>query len=249
MPLPPAAFADGNAHVRASRLADALLEVVTTRPEGERLLKLRNPWGQTEWEGKWSDADMARAENARMRRKLNWSKGDDGVFWMGYDDFVQYFNSISVCMLPTGWQSAVAHGEWAGQSAGGCPNYDSVSSNPQFLLSISRPVNVVLTLTQGDRRVGADTDQWAHATIGMYVCYASSRMRSRNEVHRRKVTSTGTFHCAREATIKCSLEMKDHGKTEFVILPCTFDPGVEAKFTVRAFVPEGEPEVQLRCLQ
>ena len=92
----------------------------------------------------------------------------------GYDDFVQYFKSISVCMLPTGWQGAVAHGEWAGKSAGGCPNYDSVSDNPQFLLSISRPVNVVLTLTQGDGRVGAgtvhDTESWEHASIGMCVC-------------------------------------------------------------------------------
>ena len=74
-------------------------------------------------------------------------------------------------------------------------------------------------------------------------------MRSRNEVHRRKVTSTGTFHGAREATIKCALEMKDHGKTSYVILPCTFTPGVEAKFTVRAFVPEGEPQVELTALQ
>ena len=109
--------------------AYALLEVVSTHPEGERLLKLRNPWGRTEWEGRWGDADMARPENARMRAKLGWKKEDDGIFWIGWQDFVQYFTSISICMLPANWHCASAQGEWAGATAGGCPNFDSTAGS------------------------------------------------------------------------------------------------------------------------
>ena len=109
--------------------AYALLEVVSTHPEGERLLKLRNPWGRTEWEGRWGDADMARPENARMRAKLGWKKEDDGIFWIGWQDFVQYFTSVSICMLPANWHCASAQGEWAGATAGGCPNFDSTAGS------------------------------------------------------------------------------------------------------------------------
>ena len=250
---------DGGGDTHATRgivhgHAYALLDVVTVEPEGQRLLKLRNPWGQTEWEGKFGDADMARPHNARLRKKLGWTGGDDGAFWMGFDDFVQFFNSISICMLPQGWACVVAHGEWrAGATAGGCPNFESVTTNPQFVLSISRPADIVLTLTQTDRRMGAGQDDWNHAPIGMYVCYLGkggfgtrpSRMASRHDIQRNKVASTGTFHGAREATIKVSLAMRDHGTTSYIVLPCTFDPGVEASFTLRAFVAEGQPAVEL----
>ena len=114
----------------------------------------------------------------------------------------------------------------------------------------------MLTLTQTDRRVGAGQDDWSHASIGMYVCSAargvgsrgSGRLRSRHEVHRNRVAGTKTFSHSREATIKCSLDMREHGTTRYVLLPSTFDPGVEAEFTIRAFVAEGQPAVGLEAV-
>ena len=237
--------------------AYALLHVVEVQPEGVRLLKLRNPWGQTEWEGRYGDADMARPANARLRKKLDWVKSDDGAFYMSFDDFVQYFVSVSICMLPEGFgRPATVRGAWAGTSAGGCPNFETTANNPQFILSITRPTDIVLTLTQTDRRVGAGQDDWSHASIGMYVCSTargvgsrgSGRLRSRHEVHRNRVAGTKTFSHSREATIKCSLDMREHGTTRYVLLPCTFDPGVEAEFTIRAFVAEGQPAVGLEAV-
>jgi hypothetical protein len=30
-------------------------------------------------------------------------KGDDGIFWMSYEDFTKYFRAVNVCMVrPTG---------------------------------------------------------------------------------------------------------------------------------------------------
>ena len=55
--------------------------------EGDlKLLKLRNPWGEVEWEGDWSDG--SKLWTADMMTKLNMTFGDEGIFWMSYPDFL-----------------------------------------------------------------------------------------------------------------------------------------------------------------
>ena len=65
-------------------------------------------------------------------------------------------------------------------------------------------------------------------------------------LHRNKVTSVDKFSYEREVTIQTSLRMQDYGSTSYVVVPMTFKPGVENKFTLRAFSPEGQPAVELR---
>ena len=40
--------------------------------------------------------------------------------------------------------------------------------------------------------------------------------------------------------------MRNGGSTGYIVLPMTFRPGVKNKFTLRAFTPEGQPEVDLQ---
>lgn len=57
--------------------------------EGHRLLKLRNPWGKKEWQGKWSDGS---AEwNAKFFELLNHKFGNDGIFWISYEDMLKKY--------------------------------------------------------------------------------------------------------------------------------------------------------------
>lgn len=65
-------------------------------------------------------------------------------------------------------------------------------------------------------------------------------------LHRNEVTSVDKFSYEREVTIQTSLRMHDYGSTSYVVVPMTFKPGVENKFTLRAFSPEGQPAVELR---
>ena len=60
-----------------------------------KLLKIRNPWGDTEWKGNWSD--NSQLWNDELRSKFNYVNTDDGAFWMSLEDFVKYFDSTTIC--------------------------------------------------------------------------------------------------------------------------------------------------------
>lgn len=67
-----------------------------------RLLKVRNPWGTFEWKGRWSDTSPEWAANPEVAKALNHKAADDGLFWMGWADFSQYFQSLDICARETG---------------------------------------------------------------------------------------------------------------------------------------------------
>ena len=71
-----------------------------------RLLKIRNPWGSFEWKGAWSDNAPEWGANplvrAQLRPKVGASGADDGIFWMPWEDFVEHFNNIDVCLRTSG---------------------------------------------------------------------------------------------------------------------------------------------------
>jgi hypothetical protein len=51
-----------------------------------KLLKLRNPWGSGEWNGKWNDRD--RNWTPQLKKELGWTgNNDDGIFFMEFGDF------------------------------------------------------------------------------------------------------------------------------------------------------------------
>lgn len=49
------------------------------------LVQLRNPWGNFEWKGRWSD--KSDCWNKKLKKELNFEAKDDGIFWMDFDDF------------------------------------------------------------------------------------------------------------------------------------------------------------------
>jgi hypothetical protein len=60
--------------------------------KGVRLVKLRNPWGKVEWNGKWSDKSSA--WNDEMKKLAGWKDEDDGIFHMEWADFIKEFPAI-----------------------------------------------------------------------------------------------------------------------------------------------------------
>lgn len=62
---------------------------------GDKLIKLRNVWGRTEWLGKWSDGSKEWLdENAE---KVGHVKANDGIFYMPFEDFLNLFETVHFC--------------------------------------------------------------------------------------------------------------------------------------------------------
>jgi len=81
--------------------AYALLDAREFR--GNRLLHVRNPWGKTEWKGKWSDGDTE-SWTPEAKRALHYVDADDGSFWIAFEDWKRYFENYTVLVLEEGWQ-------------------------------------------------------------------------------------------------------------------------------------------------
>jgi len=75
--------------------AYSLLQVVSI--DNFQLLMMRNPWGQVEWQGAWSDGDAMWDQNPDVKQQLRPVFQDDGIFWMCFDDFCRGFPVVTVC--------------------------------------------------------------------------------------------------------------------------------------------------------
>uniref|UniRef100_A0A8B9S660 Calpain-3 n=1 Tax=Apteryx owenii TaxID=8824 RepID=A0A8B9S660_APTOW len=124
------------------------VEETTFKGEKIRLVRLRNPWGQVEWNGPWSDKSeewnfINEAEKIRLQHKIV----EDGEFWISFEDFMRHFTKLEICNLTPDtleadklqtWTVSVNEGRWVrGCSAGGCRNYpDTFWTNPQYRLRL-----------------------------------------------------------------------------------------------------------------
>ncbi|EDQ86571.1 uncharacterized protein MONBRDRAFT_33774 [Monosiga brevicollis MX1] len=63
---------------------------------GHRLIQLRNPWGELEWTGDWSDNSPLWTSDMLDEVKPT-RNAKDGLFWMSLEDFLQYFSAINIC--------------------------------------------------------------------------------------------------------------------------------------------------------
>ena len=113
--------------------------------EGDlKLLKLRNPWGKTEWSGEWSDG--SKLWTPEMMQKLDHKFGDDGVFWISYADFLKHFPSINrVRLFDSSWQIAQ---QWTSVNVPWTVDY----LDTKFQFKIDKNCPVVIVLSQPDDR-------------------------------------------------------------------------------------------------
>ncbi|KAF7657386.1 hypothetical protein LDENG_00028100 [Lucifuga dentata] len=231
-------------------------EEVHLRGRPVQLVRIRNPWGQVEWIGPWSDGSREWSyicEDEKL--KLN-CVAEDGEFWMSYSDFIRQFSKLEICNLTPDaldsddvghWNNYQFLGMWrVGSTAGGCRNHAvTFSSNPQFVVRLEDvdddPLDgedgctFLVGLMQKD---GRRYRKLAHLSNKVFPLYINFQYKGRSNIHlgpdvllqRRAVAMSSSFINMREVCDRFKLP-----PGEYVIVPSTFQPHRNGSFILRVF--------------
>uniref|UniRef100_A0A667W7N9 Calpain 1, (mu/I) large subunit b n=1 Tax=Myripristis murdjan TaxID=586833 RepID=A0A667W7N9_9TELE len=229
------------------------LRQVDYRGRSERLIRIRNPWGQIEWTGAWSDnsSEWDGVDPAVKDELL--CRMEDGEFWMSFQDFLRQFSRLEVCSLTPDALSADAQSFWStvkfeggwrrGSTAGGCRNHPNTFwINPQYKVVLleedddpdddEAACSFLVALMQKDRRRFRRHGQDLH-TIGFAIY---QQFRGCQSVHLKKDFFLRHSSCARSETFINLREVSARLRLppgEYLIVPSTFEPGKEADFVLR----------------
>uniref|UniRef100_A0A8C7V3I2 Calpain 8 n=1 Tax=Oncorhynchus mykiss TaxID=8022 RepID=A0A8C7V3I2_ONCMY len=223
------------------------------------LVRIRNPWGQVEWTGAWSD-DSREWDGVRPEEKSKLDhSAEDGEFWMAYSDFLRQYSKLEICNLTPDtlvsdevgrWNHYQFEGMWrVGSTAGGCRNHAATfCSNPQFAIKLDDVdddphdgkdgCTFLVGLMQKDgrkeRRFSRDLN-----TIGFSIYQVQHHHpRGRTNIHlgpdvllrQKSVAMSNTFINLREICDRFKLP-----PGEYVIIPSTFEPHKKGSFLLRVF--------------
>ena len=112
--------------------------------KGHRLLKVRNPWGTDEWRGAWSDG--SEQWTPEWMHELNHKFGDDGMFWISYEDLLDKFSFFERTRLfDPSW---IVAQQWTTVDVPYSADYNDI----KFQMTITRKGPVVIVLSQLDGR-------------------------------------------------------------------------------------------------
>ncbi|KAK8116388.1 calpain-8 [Apiospora kogelbergensis] len=112
--------------------------------DGHRLVLLKNPWGKGEWKGAWSDG--SKEWTADWLLKLNHRFGDDGAFWISYEDLLRKYQAFDRTRLfGSDWKVTAI---WTTVPVPWTLDYHDT----QFAFTLAKPGPVVIVLSQLDDR-------------------------------------------------------------------------------------------------
>ncbi|NXD18261.1 CAN1 protein, partial [Nothocercus nigrocapillus] len=226
------------------------------------LIRMRNPWGEVEWTGPWSDNSSEwNAVEPALRQQLM-VKMEDGEFWMSFRDFLREFTRLEICNLTPDalesrkfrkWNTKLYDGSWRrGSTAGGCRNYPATFwINPQFKIHLEEVddegddgsgrepgCSFLLALMQKhrrrERRYGKDME-----TIGFAVYEVPSGAHvGKSGVHLKREFFLANASRARSEQFINLREVSTRFRLppgEYVVVPSTFEPDKEGDFVLRVF--------------
>uniref|UniRef100_A0A672VBN5 Calpain 8 n=1 Tax=Strigops habroptila TaxID=2489341 RepID=A0A672VBN5_STRHB len=240
-------------------------EEVYYRGRLEKLVRLRNPWGEVEWTGAWSDkAPEWNYIDPKQKQALD-KQVDDGEFWMAFSDFQRQFTRLEICNLTPDtltsnevnrWELTLFNGQWRrGSTAGGCQNYQATYwTNPQFKIRLEEPdddhegslnepcCTILVGLMQKNRRRQKKMGE-ALLSIG----FSLYQLENHTDIHMNRAFFARNQPVARSDPYVNLREVSSRMKLpqgEYLIVPSTFEPYKNGEFCLRVF-SEKQAKTQL----
>lgn len=137
-----------------------------------KLLKIRNPWGQFEWDGDWSDHSACWTEE--MKQAFNpVLDEDDGTFWMSFKDFVSNFESLDVCRVST-WDELRLRGRFIRYCDVNDPENEVIVSKWFYAIEVPVRTHLVVGLHQEDERIEGTLPRRPYLDFGIALIKRSS---------------------------------------------------------------------------
>ncbi|XP_061192962.1 calpain-5-like [Saccostrea echinata] len=204
------------------------------------MIRLRNPWGQGEWNGAFSDGSPEWQKISKDDRdKIGLTFEEDGEFWMTFDDYCKYFVQTAICRvvntsmfsLSKTWHEGLAHGAWKTPGrAGGCINHkETFTKNPQFRFDITEDDDEPMfhLLQKTSRTATGDQEK----TIGFSIFKVEKNRRCRIHNHTKQTfMESSAFKNSRSIFLQPALKAG-----RYVAIICTFDPNIEGEFLFRMY--------------
>ncbi|KAI8621726.1 hypothetical protein BC830DRAFT_1092591 [Chytriomyces sp. MP71] len=131
------------------------------RRRAVNLVKLRNPWGADAggtFHGAWAAWSQEwQLVTKRELQRLQLVSDQDGSFFMSFQDFLKHFTTIIVCrqldsfnLAGKSWQYFSQWSCAANTAGGSIRNPDTFPNNPQFLINIHEPTQIMISIIQND---------------------------------------------------------------------------------------------------
>ena len=221
------------------------------RKKRHRLIRLRNPWGQREWLGKWSDGSpeiLANIEVLQQELKkigsdedYNPSDNNDGSFLMCYKDWRSLYHNLYACVdFSSEWWGVRFSGEWNPSNSGGVPTsanrQDAINwaKNPQYIIELKNNAEVFINLTQEDGRSVKDS-VFPFDGIVKTACFTIMKLGPKEEsvkfFDQAKIVKLSVLKLHRTIEIR-----QDLLPGKYCIIPATIKPGQTGNFWLSIYL-------------
>ena len=128
-----------------------------------RVLRIRNPWGKTEFTGHFG----ANSElwTGKLMKILDKGQRNDGTFWITYHDFLRRFSSIDVCKAHRG-------DHWASQCVQDFTQPKELGCQSSFQMTVVDNTWLYISLIQKNKRgkfITAEDKKYYYSAISFVV--------------------------------------------------------------------------------
>ncbi|XP_064648694.1 calpain-1 catalytic subunit-like [Lineus longissimus] len=206
------------------------------------LYRLRNPWGDGEWNGPWSDESTNWDRVSKIAKSsLEIKNHEDGEFWISAEDYHKYFNEVYICSLTLDFDRdgvddgltkniTAIFGEWKEDTAAGYETNKKLK-NPQFMVTVpeiesgqaTTPVLLQFLLKDYE-------NQTISYRVELLKVLHEADGADKRSIVLKDLTEETNFYTANQWTYRYTIE-----PGRYLIMPMTFKPETECEFLVRLF--------------